>query len=429
MRGGGFVRLDQLACICLGVAAASCDDWWDDPPQPGSVTAIYRRTIGPADVSGVVFDSSGHAIVSGTIRGAFDPSLGITDVPASSSMSSGFVAEFQVDGRLAWLHRWSNDGGSAAGTVTVDRDDNVLVAGWSSGNVDVGGGGAVAVADPMNTFLVKYAGSGEFVSSRLLPGEFLAEDEQQNVTAVEWATDSTSLVKVDAQGVPLWSKTIAQGRAVVTAGPNGILAAGQLDIGSATPPPPPPGVPPEMAFGVVASFGTDGQIAWSHTLHTLQWGGLGLVAYPDASGGAWVGGNFDQQLLTGGDQPLSAPSDCKAAFVAKYDASGNHLFSKSYGTTPRAENAVVSIATNARGEVYLTGEFAGAIDFGSGTMWTRGLGDHDVFLARLAPDGTSLSSAQFGGAGYRARLATGPGGQIAVVGVFDEGPGVIVFRE
>jgi hypothetical protein len=74
-----------------------------------------------------------------------------------------------------------------------------------------------------------------------------------------------------------------------------------------------------------------------------------------------------------------------SAFVAKLDGSGNHVWSKGFGTFAVGFGVATDAATN----VFFTGYFQGTIDFGSGPLVGRnpvnGGNAFNVFLAKLAP--------------------------------------------
>jgi len=81
----------------------------------------------------------------------------------------------------------------------------------------------------------------------------------------------------------------------------------------------------------------------------------------------------------------------QAAFVAKFDASGKHLWS----TCLPASVTCRSIATNSAGHVLLAGHFGGAADFGRKVLTCAS--SEDVFVLQLDPAGSVVDVAQFSG--------------------------------
>lgn len=103
----------------------------------------------------------------------------------------------------------------------------------------------------------------------------------------------------------------------------------------------------------------------------------------DAAGNIYVTGSFKETVDFGGG-PLTSAGD--SVFVAKLDAAGNHLWSKSFGDA--AGQAGTAIALDAAGNVVIAGSFNGTIDLGGGPL-TSAAGSN-VFLAKLDPAGGAL---------------------------------------
>lgn len=120
--------------------------------------------------------------------------------------------------------------------------------------------------------------------------------------------------------------------------------------------------------------------------HLDQVGGVAL----DAAGSAIVAGDFRETLDLGGG-PLTA-AGIASLFVAKFDPTGEHLWSRAFGSG-LARGA--DIAVDAQGNVLLIGEFQrGDIDFGGGALTS--IGERDLFIAKLSPAGEHLWSRSFG---------------------------------
>ena len=79
-------------------------------------------------------------------------------------------------------------------------------------------------------------------------------------------------------------------------------------------------------------------------------------------------------------------------FVAKFDRNGNHLWSRRFGE----EGAQVGqrVAVDGSGNVLLVGDFFGNLDFGGGTMTSDLFGN--IFVVKLDPNGNHLWSHSFG---------------------------------
>ncbi len=88
-------------------------------------------------------------------------------------------------------------------------------------------------------------------------------------------------------------------------------------------------------------------------------------------------------------------------FVQKMDANGNFLWAKTFGGTDY--DKAYSVAVDANGNVVVTGEFYGTVDFdpGSGTdnHTSNGSGS-DIFVQKMDANGNFLWARTFGSSGY-----------------------------
>jgi hypothetical protein len=144
---------------------------------------------------------------------------------------------------------------------------------------------------------------------------------------------------------------------------------------------------------VVAKYDASGAHLWSQ-----RFGGTGSeqgssVAV-DASGNVVVTGFFNDTVNFGGGNLVSTGSN--DIFVAKFDASGAHLWSNGYGDDGDALGALgFGVAVDAADNVIVTGEMQGTVDFGGGLL--VGPGFTDIFLAKYDANGTHVWSKVFGG--------------------------------
>src|SRR5262249_17807764 len=93
---------------------------------------------------------------------------------------------------------------------------------------------------------------------------------------------------------------------------------------------------------------------------------------------------------------LTSSGHYNDVFIAKYSSSGAHLWSKRFGST--GEDVGYGIAVDSSGNVLVTGYFQGTVDFGGGGLVSAG--GADAFLAKYSPSGAHLWSKRFGGTGH-----------------------------
>ncbi len=96
---------------------------------------------------------------------------------------------------------------------------------------------------------------------------------------------------------------------------------------------------------------------------------------------------------------------------------GSHIWSKRFGDP--LDQMSFSVSSDAAGNVYVTGQYFGSVDFGAGPLPSAGGGD--VFVMKLDPAGNHLWSKRFGDGA--AQIGTGvaidPAGDVVVTGHFE----------
>ena len=128
----------------------------------------------------------------------------------------------------------------------------------------------------------------------------------------------------------------------------------------------------------------------------------------------YAAGTFQNFINFGGSTLTSISSE--DLFLAEFDALGNHIWSKRFGTFG-AGVSPGGLAINPAGNVVFTGDFDGSINFGGSTLNSAGSGD--IFLAMFSgTNGTHLSSKRFGGTSHDTVtwMDLDPSGRIALTG-------------
>ena len=122
-------------------------------------------------------------------------------------------------------------------------------------------------------------------------------------------------------------------------------------------------------------------------------------------------------------------------FVAKYTDAGALVWAKRMGDS--GSDAGNAIVVDGSGNVYLTGSFAGTVDFdpGPGTVSLTSAGLRDIFVSKLDPDGNLAWAKHMGGNnndfGYG--IAVDAAGNVYTTGTFGSGtadfdPGPAIFN-
>ncbi len=204
---------------------------------------------------------------------------------------------------------------------------------------------------------------------------------------------------------------------------------------------------PDVQQALVARFGADGKLVFAETFPAgcatsscqgLTQGAFGVAV--DPSGDIVVGGGYQGQMTIPGSpagmlDSGGGPQSGTDLFVTKLDPSGQHLWSKSFGSAPSPSSfaEAVKVALDAEGDIVLGGNFTGPLDFfGSGDDGGNGfVAVEDAFVAKLGPSGDPLWARQLANSRYAdvRGLALDPAGNAYVAGSVAgalgfQGPGV-----
>ncbi|MEZ4372060.1 MAG: hypothetical protein R3B07_14605 [Polyangiaceae bacterium] len=136
----------------------------------------------------------------------------------------------------------------------------------------------------------------------------------------------------------------------------------------------------------------------------------------DSAGNIIVVGYFSGTINFGGSDLVSAGG--RDVFLAKFDSSGNHLWSKRFGGTKDAFGLGVAVDTT--NSIIITGYFSGTASFGGANLVETG-NQQDVFLAKYNSAGVHQFSKRFGdapGSQQGWSVATNAGNQIFLTGFY-----------
>ncbi len=293
-----------------------------------------------------------------------------------------FAAGFSTVGASFWAKSYG-DGNQFQqfNRMAIDLQGNPVMTGWLTGSANFGGG--ALNGNNVDIIVVKLDQNGNHLWSKLYGngglqgGHSIAVDNNGNVIVVGYMTGSINfgggaigagnsifLLKLNSAGNYVWAKVFSSTQNELRAHRIALDAAGNIFIGGGK-------------------------------LGTVNFGGGGL--------------------------PTSAGVGFFDAFVAKFDANGNHVWSKSYGDGQ--EQWVSDLAVDAAGNVIATGSFMGAINFGGGVMNSLGGTEFggDVFITKLsAANGTQLFAQRYGDASQQEpkAITTDPSGNVIVCGLF-----------
>jgi len=148
----------------------------------------------------------------------------------------------------------------------------------------------------------------------------------------------------------------------------------------------------------------------------------------DPSGAVVMAGAFAGALTLGGTTLTSLGAN--DIFVAKLSAAGAPVWALRFGDS--ADQSARAVASDAQGNVLVTGRFLGSVNFGGGVFTKPGCCFNQAFLAKLGPDGAHLWSKSLGNVNDETGrgVAVDAAGNVALVGEYqtsiDFGGGVTV---
>lgn len=281
-----------VGAACLGLVSTAAAD-----------AILWKKQLGTAQWDGAVgiaADSASNVYVTGYTSGPlFAQPAGGGDV---------WVVKYDQSGQPVWHSQFGSIGTQTSTGVTIDSEDNVVLAGetdWSLFGAHRGG---------VDAWLAKYDGNGNVLWSRQFGTEF---------------TDEILGVVADRD--------------------DNILVAGSVG-----------GVRGGDAW--VAKFDGAGNLVWSRQAGTVAFdSAFGVAA--DADGNVYAAGSTQGSFAgkLGGERD---------AFLIKYDSSGKERWRRQIGTGEFDDGQAV--ATDSLGNVFLIGNTTGALagpNRGSADAW------------------------------------------------------------
>ena len=391
-------------------------------------------------VSDVATTFGGAIAVTGYFEGTISFDGGDSTLtaltPPGVNYGDAFVALFDGSGGLRWAAQLGNQSDTSGTGVAFDATGNLYVAVIGGGPLDFGEMSQGAAGD-YGIFLAKYSARGVVLWSRFFAASALdgtsaglavsadggvvvtastASNAFGSADALNGET-GVAVAKYDAAGVQLWSRLFSGsqgstdrhfGTAVAVDCTGDVLVTGGFagDIvfdGKGTFDAPPDGNGPDESDIFLAKLeGETGGVTWAKAFHDSGYQAGGQIRRDHAGGAlsADLGGNillsgvlYDSALSSGinvggGILPPSAieATDFREdMLLAKFDAGGNHLWSKRFknqvsGEAIQAGEAVVTPA----GAIVAAGEFYSTIDLDPAPAGHLSA-FHDMFVASFDP--------------------------------------------
>lgn len=354
---------------------------------------------------GISIDGYGNVFVAGSSRGSFPGQT-------SSGGDDAFVRKVDASGNKMWTCQFGTVGNDSVCAVK-DAGSDILMAGYVSGALP-----GQATFNGRDAFVRRYSGSGE----ELWTSQFgtLSNDTATAVAAspsgLIYLTGSTGgslsgqtpsggddafLRQWDSSGNELWTRLfggavsiLARGLAVDQSG--NALVAGYTG-GSVA------GQSAADGGAVIRKYDDSGNTQWTRQFGTASDDFVSGIA-TDPPGNVLVVG------YAAGAFPGLISSGGRDVFIRKYGASGNHLWTRQFGST--ANDVATGVATDSSGNSFIVGYLDRALP------GQTSLGGPDAFIRKFDASGNELWTRQFGtpDGDWASGVATDSSGSVFVVG-------------
>lgn len=173
-----------------------------------------------------------------------------------------------------------------------------------------------------------------------------------------------------------------------------------------------------LALSITPLVAAPGDHVWSFGMGGTATGDTAIThgIAVDTSGNTIIVGEFQGSANFGGSTFTSTAPDTPDIFIAKYNSSGVHQWSKQFGGSTADKG--VGVGTDSSGNIYIVGSIGSAVNFGGGAITYSG--NSDVFVLKLNSAGTYQFAYGFGGTGndIPSGISVMANGTFAITGSF-----------
>ncbi|QDU78366.1 FG-GAP repeat protein [Polystyrenella longa] len=411
----------------------------------------------------VAVDSSGNSFIAGHFfeSADLDPSAGEVN-HVSNGLSDVYIVKLNEEGDRLWSRSF---GGSSYETVSgmqATPDDGVVLTGSFRGTVDFAPGPdtheIVSTNNGVDTYILKLDSSGQFEWVRTLGSSSyeqsydLTVDSASNIyvtgrfdgdsgpltfnygsipySLTGFGGSDAYVIKLDSQGQFQWGKTLGgsgrdEGEGIAIDSFGNVFTTGffegtaDFDPGTGT-------------FDLSSNGGRDvfinklnnnGEFVWTRTLGTTSSEEV-IGIEVDSSGNVVLLGKFEGTVDfdPGAGTSNSTSLGGTDIFVLKLNASGNHIWSQTYGSD-RADHAT-GLEVDHTGIIYIAANASQGTDLDPGSGVINLSDTANSYVLILNDDGTYKQSVNYGDDGYTftRRIVVDQNKNIFVVGPFQNSP-------
>ncbi|MGZ3884460.1 MAG: SBBP repeat-containing protein [Bacteroidia bacterium] len=332
-----------LLALLPGISVFSQTGWqWG---QSGASTGAEYATS-------IATDPLGNSYVTGTFSTLTYTVGAVTLNNTQTTGNDVFILKYDASGTLLWAKSYGGAGGNTqdySPAITLDGAGNFYLSGYTD---------CASIAFGTTT-LTSFGSPGAY--------------------------NTYFLVKLDASGNPLWARGSNGQAFAVAANSSGVCLTGWF-------------LNPGMSVGTttftgsgffIARYDSNGNPLWLNKATSSAGGGvpMGTSITMDASNNCIVGGNYSKTLTIGSTTLANFGSTGTDIFIAKYDPSGSVIWATNFGSG--GNDNLRDLATDAAGNVFMTGDFTGTVSVGS-TVYTAYAGVTNEILVKFDMNGNSI---------------------------------------
>jgi hypothetical protein len=293
-------------------------------------------------IKSIAVDSQGSIVATGYYWGT----VPLISSQATTFVTTTFLLKFSTTGTKTWVKSFTTSGNVGTG-VAVDRNDNILMAGYFQGGINLGAG--TLLSSQNGGYVGKFSADGVCLWSR-----------NAGVSAFPYYARPGSIA-VDSNG-----------DAVV-----GGYFATATDLGGGSI----QGTSAGWDMFLVKYSGSDGAYRWARPINGTYNGEIRSMT-TDAQNNLLVVGYF-RGTYNFGNQSLTSPAyGVDNGFLAKYTSAGAPVWAE--GLISPASQSLGGVAVDSSNRPIVTGGFTGTTGCASQTLTSTG-GSTDIILGRLDP--------------------------------------------
>ena len=461
----GTADFDPSANTSTLTSAGSLDIFIANYDASGNY--VWAKKIGgTSNDSGysLTLDGSGNVFLTGYFASTvdFDPSSTTVNL-TTAGQGDIFIAKYSSSGDYVWAKKIGGTGTDYGLNLVLDNSGNVFVTGYFASTVDFDPSSTtvnLTSAGSNDIFIAKYNSSGDYLWASKIGGTgsdygySLAWDGSGNVvltgifqgtvdfdpsantsTLTSAGGNDIFIAKYSSSGTYVWAKGMGgtgtdQGTSLVLDGSGNVFVTGFFNETADFD-------PSANTSTLTSAGGNDFYIAKYNSTGDYVWA-KGIGGTGSEYGNSLVLDGSSKLLVAGSiagtvdfDPSSTATANLEGAasisngFIASYTtAEGSYNSALLLGRYAAATDcSFKSIVKDGSGNLYVTGYFAGTVDFdpGSSTANLTSAGGNDIFLAKYDASGNYVWARGMGGTGADQGnfLALDLSGNLVVTGSFN----------